>query len=209
MRWNIFRQRGIVSTSRQKEPAAAASAPATLADGLRALRRSRGLSLTEVGAATGISPSFLSLVERGESDMTIGRLVRLVDFYGISINELLPGTAERSLPDVVHVPERRRLHSSVEGIDHFLLSGDTRRTMMPMLLEFEPGAELAEYGRHEGEEWVHVLGGTLLLDLKGAEEQLLHVGDSAYYPAERPHMFRNASDTEPLRLICVDSPPNF
>jgi quercetin dioxygenase-like cupin family protein len=81
--------------------------------------------------------------------------------------------------------------------------------MMPMLLEFEPGAELAEYGRHEGEEWVHVLGGTLLLDLKGAEEKLLHAGDSAYYPAERPHMFRNASDTEPLRLICVDSPPNF
>jgi quercetin dioxygenase-like cupin family protein len=198
-----------VASSIQQNEAGAVGAPPTLADGLRAVRRSRVLSLANVAAETGISASFLSLVEKGKSDMTIGRLVRLVDFYGISINELLPGTIGPSFPDVVRTPERRLVHSPAEGIDVFLLSGDTRRTMMPMLLEFEPGARLAEHGRHEGEEWVHVLDGTLSLELKGAEAQLLRAGDSGYYPADRPHMFRNASDVERLCLICVDSPPNL
>jgi quercetin dioxygenase-like cupin family protein/DNA-binding Xre family transcriptional regulator len=184
-------------------------APASLADGLRALRRSRGLSLAEVGDATGISPSFLSLVEKGKSDITLGRLVRLVEFYGVTINDLLPGPPEAAFPDVVRLSERRVVQSPAEGIDVYLLSGDTRRTMMPHLLEFKPGARLAERGHHEGEEWVHVLEGTLSLELQGCEPELLKAGDSGYYPADQPHMFRNASDTEPLRLICVDSPPNL
>ena len=54
--------------------------------------------------------------------------------------------------------------------------------MMPMLLEIEPGARLAEYGRHAGEEWVHVLDGRLRLELEGVEPRILDPGDSAYYP---------------------------
>jgi quercetin dioxygenase-like cupin family protein len=81
--------------------------------------------------------------------------------------------------------------------------------MMPMLLEFEPGAHLAEHGRHEGEEWVHVLEGTLSLELRDSDPQVLGAGDSGYYPADRPHMFRNASGRKRLLLICVDSPPNL
>ena len=45
--------------------------------------------------------------------------------------------------------------------------------------------------------------------IEGSEPRILKVGDSAYYSAERPHLFRNASDTAPLRIICVDSPPNL
>lgn len=205
---NILRGPGTLSSSLE-QPKPAFGAPTSLADGLRALRRTRGLSLAEVGDATRISPSFLSLVEKGKSDITIGRLVRLVEFYGISINDLLPSPFEATFPEVIRLPERRLFHSPAEGIDVFLLSGDTRRTMMPMLLEFEPGAHLAERGHHEGEEWVHVLEGSLSLELQGSEPTVLGPGDSGYYPADRPHMFRNASDSEPLRLICVDSSANL
>ena len=57
------------------------------------------------------------------------------------------------------------------------------------------------------EEFVHVLEGTLILEVDTAEPQELRAGDSAYYRSDRPHLFRNASDDAPLRLICVDSPP--
>jgi transcriptional regulator with XRE-family HTH domain len=173
---------------------------------LRAIRTSRRLSLAEVGEATQISPSFLSLVETGKSDITIGRLTRLAEFYKVSFADLLGG-AEAKDADVVRSSERRLIHSPAEGIDVFLLTSDTRRTMMSMLLEFDPGAELAEYGRHEGEEFVHVIEGALVLEIEDAESRRLGVGDSAYYSAERPHLFRNASEAERLRLICVDSPP--
>lgn len=175
---------------------------------LRRLRRERRLSLSQVAEATLVSASFLSLVENGKSDITIGRLVRLVDFYGVSIVDLLP-SSDSSDPDVVRAMEGRKLRSPAEGIDIYLLAADTRRSMMPMLLVFEPGAALAEYGRHEGEEFVQVLQGSLELDVAGSEPRTLGQGDSAYYQADRPHLFRNASESKPLRVLCVDTPPNL
>jgi quercetin dioxygenase-like cupin family protein len=173
---------------------------------LRALRGARRVSLGDVARETGISASFLSLVENGRSDITIGRLTRLVDYYGISITDLLP-TEDDGDPDIVRAGDTRRLRSPEEGTTMYLLASGTNRTMLPMLLELEPGSSLAERGHHAGEEFVHVLDGTLLLEVDTAEPQELNAGDSAYYRADRPHLFRNASATAPLRLICVDSPP--
>jgi quercetin dioxygenase-like cupin family protein len=173
---------------------------------LRALRAARRLSLGDVARETGISASFLSLVENARSDITIGRLTRLVDYYGISITDLLP-SEEDGDPDVVRAGETRQLRSPEEGTTMYLLASGTNRTMLPMLLEFEPGSSLAERGHHTGEEFVHVLDGTLLLEVDTTEPQTLNAGDSAYYRADRPHLFRNASAEAPLRLICVDSPP--
>jgi transcriptional regulator with XRE-family HTH domain len=173
---------------------------------LRALRKQRGLSLNDLGDGTKISASFLSLVENGKSDITIGRLKRLIDFYGISITDLIPSPRHAD-PNVMRRDERLLLHSPAEGIDVYVLVSETARTMMPMLLEFEPGAELAEYGSHPGEEFVHILDGELRLEIDGSEPRVLKAGDSAYYRAENPHSFKNNRRDRRLRLICVDSPP--
>ena len=58
---------------------------------LKALRVSRGLSLKEVGAETGVSSSFISMVETGRNDLSVGRLVMLADFYGVGLDQILPG----------------------------------------------------------------------------------------------------------------------
>ncbi|MHB1242148.1 MAG: helix-turn-helix domain-containing protein [Gaiellaceae bacterium] len=196
------------SPSKPLSSATALEPPAGVGAGLRALRRERGLSLSTVARATGISASFLSLVENGRSDITIGRLVRLVDFYDISIVDLLP-PSQPADELVVRESERPQLRSPAEGIDVFLLAADTRRAMMPMLLSFGPAAELAERGRHEGEEFVYVVEGRLELDVEGSAPQVLARGDSAYYAADRSHFFRNADRERPLFVICVDTPPNL
>jgi transcriptional regulator with XRE-family HTH domain len=182
---------------------------ASVGSALRQVRNARSLSLADVAEATGISASFLSLVENDRSDITIGRLVRLIDFYGISITDLLPFSARPDYPEVIRPDERRSLNSPVEGIDFYLLTADTDRKMMPLEVYFQPGARLAEPGRHAGEEWLLVLEGELRLELEGAEVRVLGPGDTAYYPAERPHLLSNASETKPLRVVCVDTPPTM
>lgn len=172
---------------------------------LRALRTARRLSLGDVARETGISTSFLSLIENGRSDLTIGRLTRLVGYFGISINDLLPSPTS-SDPDVVRAGDTRQLRSPAEGATISLLATATTRTMLPMLVELEPGASLAEDGHHAGEEFTFVLSGTLSLEFDTAPPQRLQAGDSAYYDATRPHRFRNASSSEPVRLVCIDSP---
>jgi transcriptional regulator with XRE-family HTH domain len=56
---------------------------------LKALRVNRGLSLKEVGAKTGVSSSFLSMIETGRNDLSVGRLMVLADFYGVGLDEIL------------------------------------------------------------------------------------------------------------------------
>ncbi len=184
------------------------STPQGLGRSLRALRKERSLSLQDVATATNVSASFLSLVENEKSDITIGRLVRLCEFYGVTLAELVPVPAKIEETEIVHVTERRLLRSPDEGIDIYMLAPDTDREMMPMLLEFEPGSQLAEYGRHhEGEEWVYVIEGRLSLSLDGSPPHYLETGESAYYSAQRPHRFSNDDETRRLRLVCVNTPP--
>lgn len=58
---------------------------------LNALRVSRGLSLKQVAAETGVSASFISMIEAGRNDLSVGRLMLLADFYGVGLDDILPG----------------------------------------------------------------------------------------------------------------------
>jgi quercetin dioxygenase-like cupin family protein len=171
---------------------------------LRGLRVSRGRSLAEVAEATDLSPSFLSLVETGKSDISIGRLVRLVQFYGVGLAELLPTEGER--PEVVRSGQRRHVRSEAEGIDQYLLAPDANRTMMPVLVSYEPGRQALDPSSHPGEEWMHVLEGTMALDVEGSERVILNPGDSVYFHSDRPHSLSNVGDTKAW-LVAAVTPP--
>lgn len=185
-----------------------ASARTRLGASLRDARTRRKLSLNDVARETEISASFLSLVENGKSDIAIGRLVRVLAFLEIPLRDVLPDPSPADA-HLVRVGEERRLPSAQEGIEFFLLTSDTNHLMMPMLIVFKPGAHLAEYGRHDGEEFIHVLDGHLTLEVEGSPTQLLTSGESAYYRSDQPHLFRNASDEHSLRILCVNTPPNL
>ena len=80
---------------RSRLPRMSVSSAAHLGGALRALRLQRRASLVEVASATGISKSFLSLVENDRSDITIGRLLRLVNYYGADMADLFPQADRR------------------------------------------------------------------------------------------------------------------
>jgi transcriptional regulator with XRE-family HTH domain len=177
-----------------------------LGTSLRALRRDRRLSLHDVSAGTGISPSFLSLVENGKSDLTIGRLMKLAHFFDVHVSDLLPTGAGRD-PIVIRATERRHIASPVEGIDLYLLGPDGDRRMLPMIAELRSNARPAELLTHEGEEYVYVLDGHVWLEVEGHAAVILEQGDGAYYRAERPH--RLSTEGETATVFAVASPPHL
>jgi transcriptional regulator with XRE-family HTH domain len=113
-----------------------------LGGALRELRKEKGSSLVQVADATGISKSFLSLVESGRSDITIGRLLRLVSFYGANISDLLPPDDLHDAT-VVKRADQRELQSPAEGIRIFLLARNQDRKMTPSLGVIEPSGASA------------------------------------------------------------------
>lgn len=174
---------------------------------LRALRRSRHFSLADVAAATGISRSFLSLVETGGSDITIGRLLRLVSFYDTSLADLLFADGP---PDemIVRAGERRVIVSRDERLEVQMCCPDNTRTMMPFIGILKPGGASAEHVSHEGEEWTHVSSGELELDLEGHDPITLKVGDSIYFAATLGHAYSNKTDND-VTFISVVTPPSM
>ena len=171
---------------------------------LKALRQERGLSISEVAAATGISRSFLSLVEGGKSDITLGRLITLLAYFGVSITDLVPDAAPPPSALVTRVGEERHITSGSEGIDMLLLRPSGNGQMQPFLVTYEPGARQAEHASHTGEEFVLVLEGEVTLQV-GAERTVLRAGDSAYYQAEVPHSTSNEGK-QPARAFVMVTP---
>jgi transcriptional regulator with XRE-family HTH domain len=175
---------------------------------LRAVRADRGFTLAQVAAATEISKSFLSLLEAGKTDVTIGRLMRLVHFYGISVVDLLPAAADSSDITIVRNGERTLLDSPSEGIHDFLLTPDTKRVMLPLIGVFEPGGKNVEFTEHEGEEFIYILEGSFAVHIAEHEPVVLNTGDSLYFRADLPHAYANVSQGE-SRLLAVITPPHL
>ena len=174
---------------------------------LRAIRSERGLSLSAVAEATGISTSFLSLVETGKNDITFGRLRRLIDFYDVTLEALLPPADD---PVVVRAGEHRHLHFSSEGIDLFVLvPGVESEPLYSVLAVYEPNAKLAEPPPAiEGMLLIFVLEGTVLLQLAGSPEVALGAGDSAHFSGVPERTVRTGPDSG-ARFIFVATPSPF
>jgi quercetin dioxygenase-like cupin family protein len=92
-------------------------------------------------------------------------------------------------------------------MDVYLLSPDTERRMMPLIVLFEPDAGLAERASHEGDEFLHVIEGALQVTVDG-EAVTIEAGDSFYFSADQPHTLRNVFDG-PTRIFAVVSPPSL
>ena len=195
------------------EPTAERPVDATMLDGdglgprLRRLRQGRELSLADVAEGTGISASFLSMVEKGQSDITVSRLMRLVRWFGVSIADLVQ-EPDGAVVRVVRSDQRRSLRLGDEGIEIEMLTTDGAHRMMPVINVYAEGGAMAEPARHEGEEFVIVVDGSVELTVGDGPSIRLEPGDSAHYRSDLPHSFRNVGRGE-ARFIGVTTPPNL
>jgi transcriptional regulator with XRE-family HTH domain len=171
---------------------------------LRALRRKRGHSLGEVAEKTGISKSFLSLVEVGNSDISVGRLMRLTSFYDADLTDILP-SLQSSSPLIVRKEQQTMLDSPDEGIRTLIL-GPTRRDLLAMRAHFAPGSETSEPRSHEGLEFALAVRGRMAIRIEGDPEIVLEEGEAVYFDSSRPHSYANAGRGE-AELLSVSTPP--
>ncbi|MBS1886999.1 MAG: helix-turn-helix domain-containing protein [Actinobacteria bacterium] len=153
---------------------------------LRALRAERGLSLSQLEAATHISSSFLSLVESGKSDITISRLVRLADFYDVELSDLVEGRRSDRRPiEVIREGEGSVLASRAEGVVARFL-GHFRWQLSPLIVEYEPGGAFdavdgeraAREMLHHHELFIYVVSGTFEIEVSGEGPVTVNRGDS-------------------------------
>ncbi len=169
----------------------------SLAATLRQLRTERKLSQSEVARATGISSSFLSLIEQGRSDITIGRLLRLAEFYDLELTDLLDGgrDSETHPVHVLRADPENMIHSDAEAVDLFDLTAGLRWTLVPTLAIHQPGSdvEINHLPEHEHETMLFVLDGTFQIEIAAFVPVRLRRGEGAIYRNIASYRVKNVS----------------
>jgi DNA-binding transcriptional MerR regulator len=170
---------------------------------LRQLRVQRGLSLVRVAGSVGISTGFLSALERSQMSASVGTLRKLARFYKTNILDFFDPAESNSR--LVAAQERKVLEAGPGVRMELLAWGNT--VMEPHLFRISARAGSGDSYTHEGEEFLYILRGELLISLEG-EEYRLRPGDSFYFESATPHRWSNPGRTETL-VLWVNTPPTF
>ena len=171
---------------------------------MRTLRRERGWTLEDLAGRTGLSRAYLSRLEAGERQPSLSVLSEVANAYGISFSSLFAPEPEAKNGVIVRGRDARMQRG--QGVSYARLStSDWAFNLQPMrvVVPAERGEGEEPY-RHEGEQWLYVLSGRLVLDLSG-EEFVLEPGDAAHFDADQPHRLTalDGQDAEIILVACA------
>jgi transcriptional regulator with XRE-family HTH domain len=171
---------------------------------VKKLRGDRGWSLEELAAASGVSRSMLSEIERERANPTLSVTYRIARAFGLALQDLLESADSASAIQTIRASESSQIFRK-----------DTQcqiRTLSPLNLEKDvefyelrlaAGGALRSQPHVEGtREFLTVEEGTLEL-LSGNSRETLGKGDSATYRADVPHDIANPGREEVVAFLVV------
>lgn len=174
---------------------------------VKAARMHHDFTLEAASRVCGVSRSTLSKVENGVMSPTFDVLQKIVHGLKIDLGELF-GAAPRPRAN-----GRRAVTRKGEGKPHsagcykmeLLATELAQKSMYPFRIRITAHSldEFTKWGRHEGEEFLFVLSGSVCLYSELYAPTVLQEGDSIYFDSRTGHAAVSASaeDAEVLWLI--------
>ncbi|KUI98195.1 helix-turn-helix domain-containing protein [Vibrio sp. MEBiC08052] len=178
--------------------------PLRLGQRIKDIRLELGLTLEEASQKTGLARSTLSKIENEQISPTFQAMQKLA--YGLEIG--MPQIFEP--PKRVLATGRRDITFAGRGkphptstYEHELLATQLSGKKMTPFKTRVRARQFEEFGdwvRHDGEEFLLVLEGSVMLYTEFYEPITLSVGDSVYYDASMGHALISVSDDDALIL---------
>lgn len=174
-------------------------------EALRAWRAEAGLSIREVAERSGLSVSFVSLLERGRTEVAVTRLIRLTDVFGRQISDIIGGTrsdngAPRAAEDDLY-GRSARAYGLADGVELVYL-GQPEWTMQPFIFVLQPGAVHGPV-IHSYSEYVVCLDGEGTMVI-GDRRIRMSAGDILTIEPDTHHAYMNRGAST-CRLLAIDS----
>ncbi len=186
-----------------------------LSEILRSLRRQRGWTLQQVSERSGLPVSTLSKVENDQLTLSYDKLMTLADGFDVDVAELFSNpardaatpaptgqaTGRRSLT----MPGEGRAFESDNYIDHYLCA-DLRSKLMTPAISRIKARSIEEFGplvRHQSEEFVYVISGTVEVHTEFYEPLLMPQGASLYLDSTMGHAYVSVGDEDAWVLVVV------
>jgi transcriptional regulator with XRE-family HTH domain len=168
---------------------------------LRELRLKRGWTLEELACRSRLSKAFLSRLESGGRQASIAAVLTLSKIFNVSLTALFEAPPQ---PCVI-VRGADAVEKNINGLKYVPLSNAGRFfNLQPIKVIVPISRRGNEHYHHDGEEWIYVLSGALMLSLAGRTYDL-KPGDSAHFDSRLPHRLI-ASGKKDAEVLLVASP---
>ena len=184
------------------------------------LRETHKLTREALAERSNIPVALLATIEDGGFMPDLAPLVKIARALGVRLGSFLDDSNELG-PVISRAgetkPTVRFAGSSSTGSNTVgaaagslnfsaLAAGKGGRHMEPFLIDLQAGGQAASgspvaASSHEGEEFIHVLSGSVEI-LYGTDRHLLGPGDSIYYDSIVPHQVL-AAEKKPARILAV------
>jgi transcriptional regulator with XRE-family HTH domain len=187
------------------------SAHPTLGRILRDLRASRGWTLKEMSERSGIPVSTLSKVEHDRLSLTYDKLLQLSQKLQIRISDLF-AESEAEQHSVTARRSIGKIDDSVRvttpNYDYYYLCTELRRKRMIPILTRIRATSLSEFGdlvRHSGEEYIHVLDGSIIVHTEFYDPATLAEGEGIYIDSNMGHAYVAAEGCDEALVLGICS----
>ena len=197
-------QAGTVEVGTDRDGSQSGSVTVMVGEKLRAWRQQAGLSIREVAERSGLSVSFISLVERGQTEIAVTRLIRLTDVFGHQLSDVVAGPdvggREGNTPIHAGDGQRARAYRLAKGVEMTYL-GDPEWAMQPFLITLRPGAIHGPV-MHSYKELIACIDGDVTMVIDG-KPRSLDAGATLTLNPNTHHAYMNTSSAT-CRLIALD-----
>lgn len=152
-------------------------------------RKARGITLQTLANATGLSISYLSMLERGQSSPTITSLQKVCTALDITFNDLLLNLDNNKL--LVKKDERRVIFEDDHSVLYEAITEGNRNIKSICMTVYDQEEHVSN--RHIADELGYIVSGELLMTVNGIVHKLA-CGDALYICANSQHSFRKISE---------------
>ena len=186
------------------------SAHPTLGEVIRRLRARRGWTLREMSERTDIPVSTLSKVEHDRLTLSYDKLVQLSQKLDIRIADLFTEAAPVADAGATGRRSIGRMDDAVRvetpNYDYYYLCTELRQKRMVPILTRIRAKSLEEFGdlvSHSGEEYIHVLEGTIVVHTEFYDPVTLRTGEAIYIDSQMGHAYVAAEDCDEALVLGV------
>lgn len=171
---------------------------------LKELRILKGLTQEELADRAELSKGFISQVERDLTSPSISTLMDILQCLGTSIGEFFNETPEEQI--VFGKGDYfEKYDAELKNSIKWIIPNAQKNMMEPIMLTLEPGGETYPDNPHEGEEFGHILQGSVAIHI-GTKTYRAKKGESFYFTPDKKHYLTSKTGAV---LLWVSSPPSF
>lgn len=170
---------------------------------LMQMRKSHQLTHEELAKRTGKTPEFIEELENNRTTPSVGFMIKLSEVFGIDPETFLNDEERAALSG-----NRAKEYVRRTGNYYYqnLTPGAENEHLRVFIVTIESNKRHKPVAyRHEGEEFVYVMEGTLELTLDGKVHQLME-GESIKYNSETPHQLKSLGNQDTKCLVTLYTP---